>query len=157
MKCKNIDFYQVYDICVVWVLVLDICDCYVVLGVVYNIWQYIFWEFDDYIVMFKENGYCLLYMAVLGLDGKVLEVQICIYDMYDEVELGVCVYWCYKEGSIGKFGSYDDKIVWLCQVLEWQEELGDSVVSSVFLEFSEDIVDEWVYIFILEGYVVDLV
>ncbi|MGB3621465.1 MAG: TGS domain-containing protein, partial [Ketobacter sp.] len=156
MKRKNIDFYQVYDIRAVRVLVPDIRDCYAALGVVHNIWQHIPREFDDYIATPKENGYRSLHTAVLGPDGKVLEVQIRTHDMHDEAELGVCAHWRYKEGSTGKSGSYDDKIAWLRQVLEWQEELGDSAVSSVFSEFSEDIVDERVYIFTPEGHVVDL-
>jgi GTP pyrophosphokinase len=156
MKRKNIDFYQVYDIRAVRVLVPDIRDCYAALGVVHNIWQHIPKEFDDYIATPKENGYRSLHTAVLGPDGKVLEVQIRTHDMHDEAELGVCAHWRYKEGSTGKSDSYDGKIAWLRQVLEWQEELGDSAVSNVLSQFSEDIVDERVYVFTPEGHVVDL-
>ncbi len=156
MKRKNIDFYQVYDIRAVRVLVPDIRDCYAALGVVHNIWQHIPREFDDYIATPKDNGYRSLHTAVLGPDGKVLEVQIRTQDMHDEAELGVCAHWRYKEGSTGKSDSYDDKIAWLRQVLEWQEELGDNAVSSVLSEFNEDITDERVYVFTPDGHVVDL-
>lgn len=156
MKRKNIDFYQVYDIRAVRVLVPEIRDCYAALGVVHNIWQHIPKEFDDYIATPKENGYRSLHTAVLGPDGKVLEVQIRTQDMHDEAELGVCAHWRYKEGSTGRTDSYDDKIAWLRQVLEWQEELGDSAVSSVLSQFSEDIIDERIYVFTPDGHVVDL-
>lgn len=156
MKRKNIDFYQVYDIRAVRVLVPEIRDCYAALGVVHNLWQHIPKEFDDYIATPKENGYRSLHTAVLGPDGKVLEVQIRTQDMHDEAELGVCAHWRYKEGSTGRTDSYDDKIAWLRQVLEWQEELGDSAVSSVLSQFSEDIIDERIYVFTPDGHVVDL-
>jgi len=156
MKRKNIDFYQVYDIRAVRVLVPDIRDCYAALGVVHNIWQHIPKEFDDYIATPKENGYRSLHTAVLGPEGKVLEVQIRTQDMHDEAELGVCAHWRYKEGNTGRSDSYDGKIAWLRQVLEWQEDLGDSSVSNVLSQFSEDIVDERVYVFTPEGHVVDL-
>ena len=156
MKRKNIDFYQVYDIRAVRVLVPEIRDCYAALGVVHNIWQHIPKEFDDYIATPKENGYRSLHTAVLGPEGKVLEVQIRTQDMHDEAELGVCAHWRYKEGSTGRTDSYDDKIAWLRQVLEWQEELGDSGVSSVLSQFSEDIIDERIYVFTPDGHVVDL-
>ncbi len=156
MKRKNIDFYQVYDIRAVRVLVPDIRDCYAALGVVHNIWQHIPREFDDYIATPKENGYRSLHTAVLGPEGKVLEVQIRTHDMHDEAELGVCAHWRYKEGSTGRSDSYDGKIAWLRQVLEWQEELGDNAVTSVLTQFNEDIVDERVYVFTPEGHVVDL-
>lgn len=156
MKRKNIDFYQVYDIRAVRVLVPDIRDCYATLGVVHNIWQHIPREFDDYIATPKENGYRSLHTAVLGPDGKVLEVQIRTHDMHEEAELGVCAHWRYKEGSTGKVDSYDEKIAWLRQVLEWQEELGDNALSSALSEFNDEIVEERVYVFTPDGHVVDL-
>ncbi len=156
MKRKNIDFYQVYDIRAVRVLVPDIRDCYATLGVVHNIWQHIPREFDDYIATPKENGYRSLHTAVLGPEGKVLEVQIRTQDMHDEAELGVCAHWRYKEGSTGKTDSYDEKISWLRQVLEWQEELGDNALSSALSEFNNEVAEERVYVFTPEGHVVDL-
>ena len=156
MKRKRIDFYQVYDVRAVRVLVPEVRDCYAVLGIVHNLWQHIPKEFDDYIAAPKENGYRSLHTAVLGPDGKVLEVQIRTQDMHDEAELGVCAHWRYKEGATKSRESYDDKITWLRQVLEWQEELGDTDVSSVISQFSEDIVEERVYVFTPDGHVVDL-
>ncbi len=156
MRRKRIDFYQVYDVRAVRVLVPEIRDCYAALGVVHGLWQHIPNEFDDYIATPKENGYRSLHTAVLGPQGKVLEVQIRTSAMHEEAELGVCAHWRYKEGSTGKSDSYDDKIAWLRQVLEWQEELGDSAVSSVIAEFSEDIIDERIYVFTPDGHVVDL-
>ncbi len=156
MKRKRIDFYQVYDVRAVRVLVPDIRDCYATLGIVHSLWKHIPREFDDYIATPKENGYRSLHTAVLGPEGKVLEVQIRTRDMHEEAELGVCAHWRYKEGSRSKGDSYDDKIAWLRQVLEWQEELGDSGISSVIAQFSQDVVDERVYVFTPDGHVVDL-
>ncbi len=156
MKRKRIDFYQVYDVRAVRVLVPEVRDCYAVLGIVHNLWQHIPKEFDDYIAAPKENGYRSLHTAVLGPDGKVLEVQIRTQNMHDEAELGVCAHWRYKDGSTKSRESYEDKITWLRQVLEWQEELGDTDVSSVISQFSEDIVEERVYVFTPDGHVVDL-
>lgn len=156
MKRKRIDFYQVYDVRAVRVMVPDIRDCYATLGIVHSLWKHIPREFDDYIATPKENGYRSLHTAVLGPEGKVLEVQIRTVDMHEEAELGVCAHWRYKEGSRSKGDSYDDKIAWLRQVLEWQEELGDSGISSVIAQFSQDVVDERVYVFTPDGHVVDL-
>lgn len=156
MKRKRIDFYQVYDVRAVRVLVPDIRDCYAALGIVHSLWKHIPREFDDYIATPKENGYRSLHTAVLGPEGKVLEVQIRTKDMHEEAELGVCAHWRYKEGSSSKGDSYDDKITWLRQVLEWQEELGDTGISSVIAQFSQDIVDERVYVFTPDGHVVDV-
>ncbi|CBL44530.1 GTP pyrophosphokinase [gamma proteobacterium HdN1] len=156
MKRKSIDFYQVYDVRAVRVLVPEIRDCYAALGIAHNLWQHIPREFDDYIATPKENGYRSLHTAVLGPEGKVLEVQIRTFSMHEEAELGVCAHWRYKEGNNQSDQSYESKIAWLRQVLEWQEELGDAGISSVLAQFSQDMVEERIYVFTPEGHVVDL-
>jgi GTP pyrophosphokinase len=73
-----------------------------------------FRKFDDYIANPKENGYRSLHTAVIGPEGKVLEVQIRTHAMHEEAELGVCAHWRYK-GTDVKSGSnhYEEKISWL--------------------------------------------
>ena len=157
MRRKNVDFYQIYDIRAVRILVPAVQDCYAALGIIHGMWQHVPREFDDYIATPKENGYRSLHTAVIAPQAKVLEVQIRTRDMHDEAELGVCAHWHYKEGSRSESGSsYEDKIAWLRQVLEWQEELGDAGVSEIVAQFRHDIVDERVYVFTPEGHVVDL-
>ena len=76
MQRKAIGFSQVYDIRAVRILVPKIKDCYAALGVVHGLWRNIPNEFDDYIANPKENGYRSLHTAVIGPEGKILEVQI---------------------------------------------------------------------------------
>lgn len=157
MQRKRIDFFQVYDVRAVRVLVPTIADCYATLGLVHGLWQHIPKEFDDYIATPKENGYRSLHTAVLGPESKILEVQIRTHAMHDEAELGVCAHWKYKEGARGQgISAYDHKIAWLRQVLEWQDELGETSVGDLVSQLKEEIVDERVYVFTPEGDVVDL-
>ncbi|MBS3803086.1 MAG: GTP diphosphokinase [Oleiphilaceae bacterium] len=155
MRRKGIDFSQVYDVRAVRVLVPDIRDCYGALGIVHGLWRHIPNEFDDYIASPKENGYQSLHTAVVGPDGKVMEVQIRTRKMHEEAELGVCAHWLYKGTDKGNRSTgYEAKINWLRQVLEWQEDLGD--VSEVMGELNNDVTPDRVYVFTPEGHVVDL-
>ena len=127
MQRKGIGFSQVYDIRAIRILVPEVKDCYATLGLVHGLWRNIPREFDDYVANPKENGYRSLHTAVIGPEGKILEVQIRTYQMHEEAELGVCAHWRYKgSDSQGRMAStYEEKIAWLRQVLDWHEETGD--------------------------------
>src|SRR5690554_6719936 len=154
MKRKKIDFSQVYDIRAVRVLVPEVRDCYAVLGIVHSMYKHIPNEFDDYIATPKENGYRSLHTAVITEGGKVLEVQIRTFAMHEEAELGVCAHWRYK-GTDRQTSedSYEQKIAWLRQVLEWHDELGG---DSHFQDDLRAMDQDRIYVFTPDGHVVDL-
>jgi GTP pyrophosphokinase len=155
MQRKGLEFSQIYDVRAVRVLVPEMRDCYTALGIVHTLWRHIPKEFDDYIANPKENGYRSLHTAVIGPEGKVLEVQIRTHAMHEEAELGVCAHWRYK-GTDVKAGSnhYEEKISWLRQVLEWHEELGD--IGGLAEQLRVDIEPDRVYIFTPDGHAIDL-
>ncbi|TNC92143.1 GTP diphosphokinase [Thalassolituus sp.] len=155
MSRKNLDFSQIYDIRAVRVLVPEVRDCYAALGIVHTLWRHIPNEFDDYIANPKENGYRSLHTAVVGPEGKVIEVQIRTHQMHEDAELGVCAHWLYKGTDINaKDQGYEQKIAWLRQVLEWHEELDD--LPQLAGELRSDINPDRIYVFTPEGHVVDL-
>ncbi|RRV29605.1 GTP diphosphokinase [Pseudomonas sp. o96-267] len=155
MQRKGLQFSQIYDVRAVRVLVPEVRDCYTTLGIVHTLWRHIPKEFDDYIANPKENGYRSLHTAVLGPEGKVLEVQIRTHAMHEEAELGVCAHWRYK-GTDVKSGSnhYEEKISWLRQVIEWHEELGD--IGGLAEQLRVDIEPDRVYVFTPDGHAIDL-
>lgn len=154
MQRKGIGFSQVYDIRAVRILVPEVRDCYAALGIVHGLWRNVPNEFDDYIANPKDNGYRSLHTAVIGPQGKVLEVQIRTFDMHEEAEFGVCAHWRYKGADTQRktVNSYEEKIAWLRQVLEWHEETG--ALSDVTEQFSR--AQDRVYVFTPDGHVVNL-
>ena len=98
-------------------------DCYAALGLVHGAYKSIPHEFDDYIASPKPNGYRSLHTAVIGPQGKVVEVQIRTQQMHDEAEYGVCAHYKYKGTDTEISGeAYEEKIAWLRQVLDWHDE-----------------------------------
>ena len=155
MQRKNLRFSEIYDVRAVRILVPHIRDCYTVLGIAHSQWKHIPQEFDDYIANPKENGYRSLHTAVIGPEGKVLEVQIRTVEMHEEAELGVCAHWRYKGADTeGRSDHYEEKISWLRQVLEWHEELGD--IGGLAEQFKVDIEPDRVYVFTPDGHAIDL-
>lgn len=150
MSRKNVDYSQIYDVRAVRVLVDEVRDCYAALGIVHGLWQYIPGEFDDYIATPKDNSYRSIHTAVVGPQGKTVEVQLRTYEMHQHSELGVAAHWRYKEGVAADTG-FDRKITLLRQLLEWKEDIagGDG-------ELHGDLFEDRVYVFSPKGDIVDL-
>jgi GTP pyrophosphokinase len=153
MKRKNVDIGQIFDVRAVRVLVDTIPDCYAALGIAHSLWPYIREEFDDYITSPKSNNYQSIHTAVHGPQGKVVEIQIRTHAMHDRCELGVASHWRYKEG-VGHDESFDRKIAWLRQLLEWKDEVADA--SDFVAEFRSQLFEDRVYVFSPAGKIVDL-
>jgi GTP pyrophosphokinase len=153
MQRKGIGFSQVYDIRAVRLLVPEMKDCYAALGIAHGLWRNIPNEFDDYIANPKDNGYRSLHTAVIGPGGKVLEIQIRTFEMHEEAEFGVCAHWRYKGSDKSGSNSYEEKIAWLRQVLDWHEEMGGGP-SDIAEHLSRS--QDRVYVFTPDGHVVNL-
>ena len=136
MQRKDRGIEALYDIRAMRLLVATVGDCYAALGIVHNLWSYIPGEFDDYIANPKENDYQSLHTAVVGPQGKTVEIQIRTHDMHRHAELGVAAHWRYKEG--GKTpAAFDQKIRFLRQLLEPADD-GADLLDQIRDELFED-------------------
>jgi GTP pyrophosphokinase len=153
MDRKGVDFHDIFDVSAVRVLCETVADCYAILGIVHTLWPHIPKEFDDYIATPKGNNYQSLHTAVVGPGGKTLEVQIRTHEMHERSELGVASHWRYKEGSRYDPG-YEQKIVWLRQLLEWKDEESDA--NGFVDRFKSEVFEDRVYVLTPKGNVVDL-
>ena len=155
MMRKGIKFSEVYDVRAIRILVPTSDDCYRALGVVHNLWRNIPNEFDDYIANPKGNGYKSLHTAVIGPEGKVLEVQIRTEEMHIEAEYGVCSHWQYKNNAdVDKSARYERRLELLRQVIEWQSEVKQLPASSK--EVLANVSLDRVYLFTPDGHVIDM-
>jgi GTP pyrophosphokinase len=155
MRRKRVGIDALYDIRAVRVLVDDVKDCYTALGVVHNLWTPLPQEFDDYIAKPKANRYRSLHTAVIGPDGKPLEVQIRTHEMHRHSEYGVASHWRYKEGGgAQRDPGYDEKIAWLRQVLDWKDAVADA--GEWLQQFKSTLFTDTIYVLTPQGKVVDL-
>ncbi len=121
MQRKRLDFEQVFDVRAVRALVDTVPQCYEVLGLAHSLWRPVPGEFDDYIAHPKPNGYRSLHTAVVGEDGKPLEIQVRTRDMHEHAERGVAAHWRYKESS-QQDDELERRIEWMRRWLEQQDE-----------------------------------
>ena len=155
MRSKNVGFGEVYDVRAVRVLVPDIAQCYAALGVIHTQWRHVPSEFDDYIASPKENGYRSIHTAVVGPDGRTLELQIRTHEMHEQAELGVCAHWSYKAGE-DEDRPYAQKMDWLRQVVEWRDDVARTDAQDLGEELAELFRDERIYVSTPKGHVLDL-
>ena len=153
MQRKGVGFEALHDVRAVRVLVDDVKDCYAVLGLAHHLWSPIPKEFDDYIAKPKSNHYRSLHTAVIGPDAKAVEIQIRTHEMHQHSELGIAAHWRYKEDARHD-RSYDEKIAWLRQILEWKDEVSDA--SELAEQFKTELFADTVYVLTPQGRVIDL-
>jgi GTP pyrophosphokinase len=153
MQRKGVGLDEIFDTRAVRILVEEVAGCYTALGVVHGLWKHIPREFDDYIANPKQNGYRSLHTAVIGPEGRTLEVQIRTFEMHQHAELGIAAHWRYKEGG-HQDQALERKVHWLRQLLEWKDEFAG---SEEFAEhFRVDDTDDRVYVFTPQGRIVDM-
>jgi len=154
MERKQLTFEQVFDLRAVRIVTDTVADCYAVLGLVHGRYTYIPGEFDDYIATPKDNFYRSIHTAVLGPEGKAVEVQIRTREMHDQAELGLAAHWRYKESRAHDV-SYDRKIEWVRKLLDADRRGGEA--DRDFLdEVRAELFEDRVYALTPKGEVVDL-
>jgi GTP pyrophosphokinase len=152
MQRKSLDIEQIFDLRAVRVLVDDIAQCYGVLGVVHGLWRHIPGEFDDYIATPKANMYQSIHTAVIGPEGKTLEVQIRTRDMHYHSELGVAAHWRYKENTRHD-ADFERRVVWM---RHWLEHKDGMLPESEIESLDEELEATRIYVLTPKGQVVEL-
>ncbi|HET9045657.1 MAG TPA: HD domain-containing protein, partial [Casimicrobiaceae bacterium] len=157
LRRKQAGIEAIYDIRAVRIIVASIKDCYTALGIVHHLWTPIPKEFDDYIAKPKANDYRSLHTAVIGPEGKPLEVQIRTWDMHQHSEYGVAAHWRYKE-SAAKGTRHDpgfnERIAWLRQILDWKDAAADA--SEQLTAFRSSLFTDSIFVMTPQGKVIDL-
>ncbi|NMD43235.1 MAG: bifunctional (p)ppGpp synthetase/guanosine-3',5'-bis(diphosphate) 3'-pyrophosphohydrolase [Firmicutes bacterium] len=153
MKEQDKDLSEIYDLTAIRVIVDSVKDCYGVLGTVHAIWKPIPGRFKDYIAMPKPNMYQSLHTTVVAAENELVEIQIRTWEMHRTAEYGIAAHWRYKE-KITDEREFDQKLAWLRQLLEWQQDYRD---ARDFIEnLKLDLFADEVFVFTPRGDVIDL-
>ena len=154
MQRDNSTIDQIYDLFAMRIIVNSVKDCYAALGVVHEMYSPMPGRFKDYIAVPKPNMYQSIHTTLLGEKGTPFEVQIRTWDMHRIAEFGIAAHWAYKEANfLGKGRKNvvvtDDKLAWLRESLEWQQEMQD---PEQFLQnLKTELFEDEVYVFTPKG------
>ena len=153
---KTVD--QIYDLFAVRIIVDSVKDCYAALGVIHEMYTPIPGRFKDYIAMPKPNMYQSLHTTLMSTMGQPFEIQIRTEEMHKTAEYGIAAHWKYKESNDGQKSvatQEEEKLSWLRQILEWQQDTDNREFLSL-LKGGLDLFAEDVYCFTPNGDVKNL-
>ncbi len=154
---KTVD--QIYDLFAVRIIVDSVKDCYAALGVIHEMYTPIPGRFKDYIAMPKPNMYQSLHTTLMSSVGQPFEIQIRTQEMHKTAEYGIAAHWKYKETGDSKKSvatQEEEKLSWLRQILEWQQDMSDNREFLSLIKGDLDLFAEDVYCFTPQGDVKNL-
>jgi RelA/SpoT family (p)ppGpp synthetase len=170
MKRQGKAFEELYDVLAIRIIIesnedKNYCElasdpdtqkCYEVMGLVHSLFRPIPGRFKDYIAMPKQNSYQSLHTAVMGPNGRPVEIQIRTRRMHHVAEYGIAAHWRYKETgeSVIADSRVDRKLAWLRQLVEWQNDLKDA--REYMNTVKMDLFADEVFVFSPRGDVFDL-
>ncbi len=153
MQYKKISLEQLTDIVGFRVILKNINDCYITLGIFHNKYSMIPGKFKDYISTPKINQYKSIHTSVIGPLKKRIEIQIRTESMHEFAERGIASHWKYKSSE--KFSElswreYD----WLKDLVEIMETGGS---PEHYFEFTKlQMFQDNVFCFTPKGAVIKL-
>ena len=157
MVNQNKTLDQIYDLFAIRIIVKDVKDCYAALGVIHEKYKPIPGRFKDYIAMPKPNMYQSLHTTLIGPKGQPFEIQIRTEEMHRTSEYGIAAHWKYKEASNGGgITGEEEKLSWLRQILEWQQDMSDNREFMSLLKSDLDLFADTVFCFTPNGDVKNL-
>ncbi|MCH5191240.1 MAG: bifunctional (p)ppGpp synthetase/guanosine-3',5'-bis(diphosphate) 3'-pyrophosphohydrolase [Oscillospiraceae bacterium] len=154
MYMQGKQFDEIYDIYAVRIIVDTVIDCYNCLGIIHDMYRPLPGRFKDYISTPKPNMYQSLHTTVIGKEGVPFEVQIRTWEMHRTAEFGIAAHWKYKLGMSGGKNKFDERLQWIRQMLEAQQEAGDAreIVSSI----KTDLIPDEVFVYTPKGDVINI-
>ncbi len=153
MQRKNVAFEQLSDIMAFRIVVDNIEQCYMVLGLIHARYPSVPGRFKDYISTPKSNGYRSIHTTVMGPSRQRIEIQIRTHEMHYQADMGVAAHWAYKEGSRPSMKDVK-KYRWLRELLEIleQEQAPEDFWENTKLELFQDNV----FVFTPKGDLIEL-
>lgn len=118
----NQNINEIYDLTALRIIVNDITDCYLVLGIIHSLYTPMNGRIKDYIAMPKQNGYQSLHTTVITKDKRIVEFQIRTREMHEYAERGLAASFYYNEQKLtenykkGKIEHLPTNLFWITEL-----------------------------------------
>src|SRR6185437_16026695 len=150
MQRRRQSFDRIYDIFEVKVVVENIRDCYLVLGVLHSLYRPLPGKFKDYIAIPKSNGYQSLHSTLMGPHGTPIQLHVRTTAMEDVAENGIISHWIKKGDHF--LSATPETTIWINNILDIQSS---SFSANEFLNnLKHDLSPSDIYTFTPKGKII---
>lgn len=94
------DIEKIHDLIALRIIVADLDTCYLVLGVLHDLYTPLFERIKDYVAQPKMNGYQSLHTTVQTPTGQIIEFQVRTKQMHEYAERGFAASFHYNEAKL---------------------------------------------------------
>ncbi|MDO4987390.1 MAG: RelA/SpoT family protein [Candidatus Saccharibacteria bacterium] len=118
----NQNMGEIYDLTALRVIVDDITDCYLAMGLIHSLYTPMSGRIKDYIAVPKQNGYQSIHTTVITKDKQVIEFQIRTREMHEYAERGLAASFYYNEQKLtenyrtGKIQHLPTNLLWITEL-----------------------------------------
>lgn len=150
MQRRRQGFDRIYDIFEIKVVVEKIRECYLVLGVLHNLYRPLPGKFKDYIAIPKSNGYQSLHSTLIGPHGTPIQLHIRTNAMEDVAENGIISHWIKNDSQ--QLSANQRTASWISNILDIQSS---SFTANEFLDnLKHDLSPGDIYTFTPKGKII---
>ena len=153
MRTKGKDFYEIFDLLALRIIVRSEEECYRTLGIIHHHYKPIPKRFKDYIAIPKANMYQSLHTTILTDSGKVFEIQIRTEMMDAVAEIGIAAHWAYKEGKSKQIEQEEiaKSLQWYGNMVRQVQDMDDPLSNDELLDSIKEELTASVFVFTPTG------
>ena len=124
------DIERIHDLIALRIIVDDLSTCYLVLGVLHELYTPLFDRIKDYVAQPKKNGYQSLHTTVQTNAGQIIEFQVRTKEMHEYAERGLAASFHYNESKLtdayrtGTLAELPADLSWIRELQETAAKAG---------------------------------
>lgn len=151
--CKLSD---IHDLLALKIMVDEVENCYITLGLIHKEFHPINDKFKDYICNPKTNMYRSLHTTVFGSDDRLVQTQIRTFDMDKVASFGLTAYWDEQRGDARDIMQHElkEKFQFFKSLTEINAMFGDN--QQFVKQVKSELFSDKVYVYTTKGDIMEL-
>lgn len=147
---------DIHDLLALKIMVDEIRNCYIALGLIHSKYNPINDKFKDYICNPKTNLYQSLHTTVFGPNDKLVQTQIRTFDMDRIASFGLTAYWDINKGEARRIMQKDlkEKFQFFKSLTDINNMFRDN--NEFIIQVKKELFSDKIYVYTSKGDIIEL-